>query len=358
MNIADVIKYEGDNKIFVWKHPNEDFNTLTQLIVHESQEALFMWNGQVLDSFGPGRHTLETQNIPLINKVFNRTTGDVSPFHCEVYFVNKVEQMSILWGTTSKIEFKEPTYGIPIYIGASGEMSLKVEDSKKLLIKLVGTETELTQESLVEYFRSILLTRVKAYIAQAIKNQHISIFEIDERLDEFSDGIKELLRVDFIDYGVSLERFQVTTILKPEDDENYIRFKDLYFRQYADIAEAKIKQQVEIIDSETKAKRMVIESEALAKKREQEHYSYQEERGFDVAEGVAENEAIGQFTNMGVGLGTMAGIGGTVGGVMGKAIGGAFKDEETQGRFKCANCGNLIDVNFAFCPFCGKKRGD
>ena len=66
--ITDIIKYEGDNSTFIWKHPCEDFNSLTQLIVHESQEAIFFMNGQALDSFGPGRYTLETQNIPLIGK--------------------------------------------------------------------------------------------------------------------------------------------------------------------------------------------------------------------------------------------------------------------------------------------------
>ena len=93
--IAEIIKYEGDNSTFIWKHPSEDFNSLTQLIVHESQEAIFFMNGQALDLFGAGRYTLETQNIPLIGKALNRATGDVSPFHCEVYFINKTEQMSI-----------------------------------------------------------------------------------------------------------------------------------------------------------------------------------------------------------------------------------------------------------------------
>ena len=59
--IASVIKYEGDNSTFIWKHPCEDFNTATQLIVHETQEAIFFMNGQALDSFGPGRHTLDNQ---------------------------------------------------------------------------------------------------------------------------------------------------------------------------------------------------------------------------------------------------------------------------------------------------------
>lgn len=107
--IADIIKYEGDNTTFIWKHPCEDFNSLTQLIVHESQEAIFMMNGQALDLFGAGRYTLETQNIPKIGKALNRTTDGQTPFHCEVYFINKTEQMAIKWGTDSKVQFMEPT---------------------------------------------------------------------------------------------------------------------------------------------------------------------------------------------------------------------------------------------------------
>ena len=139
--IADVIKYEGDNSVFVWKHPAEDFNALTQLIVHESQEAVFFLNGQALDLFGPGRYTLETENIPKVGKALNRTAGGDSPFHCEVYFINRAEQMAIKWGTDTRVQYMEPTYGFPISIGASGEMSLRAEDSRRLLVKLVGTET-------------------------------------------------------------------------------------------------------------------------------------------------------------------------------------------------------------------------
>jgi membrane protease subunit (stomatin/prohibitin family) len=138
-NIADIIKYEGDNTTFIWKHPIEDFNTGSQLIVHESQEAVFFMNGQALDLFGAGRYTLETQNLPLVGKFFNKATGDATPFHCEVYFINKTEQMAIKWGTDSKVEYVEPTYNFPLQIGASGEMSLRVEDSRKLLVKVVGT---------------------------------------------------------------------------------------------------------------------------------------------------------------------------------------------------------------------------
>ena len=151
MALAEVIKYEGDNSTFVWKHPAEDFNTNSQLIVHESQEAIFFMNGQPLDLFGSGRYTLETQNMPILNKIINIPTGGVSAFHCEVYFINKVDQMAIQWGTDSKIQYVEPTYGFPIAIGAGGEMSLKVADSKELLLRLVGTEKDLSREKLVSY---------------------------------------------------------------------------------------------------------------------------------------------------------------------------------------------------------------
>lgn len=329
-NISEIIKYEGDNGTFIWKHPCEDFNSMTQLIVHESQEAIFFMNGQALDIFGPGRYTLETQNIPLIGKVLNRATGDKTPFHCEVYFINKTEQMSIKWGTDSKVQYIEPTYGFPISIGASGEMSLRAEDSRKLLVKLVGTERDLSQQKLVGFFRAFLMTRVKTYIAQVMKTNAINIFEIDENLTMFSENIHKLLIPDFLGYGVSLERFFVTNIARPDGDRQYEKFKELHFRQYTDIAEAKLRQQTDLIYAQTEAQKVIIDSQAQAKKREQEGYTYQQERGFDVATEAARNEAVGQFTNLGVGLGTMAGVGGAVGGVVGSAVSGALNPTEAE----------------------------
>ena len=322
--IAEIIKYEGDNSTFIWKHPCEDFNSLTQLIVHESQEAIFFMNGQALDMFGAGRYTLETQNIPKIGKILNRTTGDQTPFHCEVYFINKTEQMSIKWGTDSKVTYVEPTYGFPIAIGASGEMSLRAEDSRKLLLKLVGTENFLGQQKLVSFFRAFLMTRVKTYMAQYMKNNAVSIFEIDEHLTAFSESLHTQLKPDFADYGISLERFFVTQVVKPDGDRQYEKFKELHFRQYADIAEAELRQQTDLIYAQTEAQKVVIDSQAQATKRAQEGYTYAQERGFDVAQDVARNQAVGQFTNMGVGLGTMAGVGGVVGGVVGNAVNGAM----------------------------------
>ena len=369
--ITEIIKYEGDNSTFIWKHPSEDFNSLTQLIVHESQEAVFFMNGQALDLFGPGRYTLETQNIPILGKLLNLATGGVSPFHCEVYFINKAEQMSVKWGTDSKVQYMEPTYGFPISVGASGEMSLRAEDGRKLLLKLVGTESLLSQEELIGFFRSFLMTRVKTYIAQVMKADSINIFELDEHLTSFSENIHRLLIPDFADYGISLERFFVTNVVRPDGERQYEKFKELYFRQYADIAEAKLRQQTAVIEAQTQAQKTVIESQAMATKRAQEGYTYQQERGFDVAEEVARNESVGQFTNMGVGFGTMAGVGGAVGGLVSGAIGGAVdtatrqplqpqQEDSSQSALQpaktggfCENCGSELSFGAAFCDECG-----
>lgn len=357
MPIQQVIKYEGDNSTFIWKHPAEDFNTNSQLIVHESQEAIFFLNGQPLDLFRSGRYTLETQNIPLLKHIINIPTGGESAFHCEVYFINKVEQMAIQWGTDSKVQYIEPTYGFPISIGAGGEMSLRVEDSKKLLIKLVGTEKVLSRELLVSYFRAFLMSKVKAYIAQTFKLSKISIFEADEHLNEFSNALKEKLISDFDEYGLALERFFVTRIVKPEGDLQYEKFKDIHFRQYADIAEAKIRQQVGVIEQQTEAQKMVIESQGLAQKRNIEGYTFQQERGFDVAEHLAQNEGVGNFSNVGIGLGMMGGVGGAVGGTVSGMFRNAFdgiqRDTLTQEDCFCEECGAKLILGSVFCDVCG-----
>lgn len=356
MKIIDILNYEGSNAMFVWKHPCEDFNTSTQLIVHESQEAVFFMNGQALDLFGPGRYTLKTENLPLLSNLINIPTGNVSAFHCEVYFINKTEQLAIRWGTDSRVQYIEPKYKFPLSIGASGEMSLSVENSRKLLVKLVGTEQILNRQQLTAYFRGILMTRIKTYIAQAMRMNVINIFEIDENLEALSTELQRRLVPDFLDYGVRLNRFYITTIVKPDGDPQYEKFKNLHFRQYADIAEAKLKQQTDIIYAQTEAQKIVINSQAQATKRVQEGYTYQQERGFDVAQDTARNEGIGQFSSMGIGLGMMTSVGGTIGNIVSDALTDTTTQSQPISSHLCNQCGAELTPNAVFCDECGAPQ--
>lgn len=249
--IVDIIKYEGDNSTFIWKHPCEDFNSLTQLIVHESQEAIFFMNGQALDLFGPGRYTLETQNIPKIGKFLNRTTNGETPFHCEVYFINQTVQMDVKWGTDSKVRYIDAESGLPIEIGACGSMNIKVCNSRKLLVNLVGTTNGIAWEdqsggftkSLQNSFRPMISTMVKSNLSPAIKSGDFDIFEIDEHLEEISRVLHQKILPEFEEFGITIPQFYLTTIVLPDNDPNFRRLKDLHtiaLQQRVIEAEAKV----------------------------------------------------------------------------------------------------------------------
>ena len=202
------------------------------------------------------------------------------------------------------------------------------------------------------------MARGKTYISQTLKENKISIFEVDEYLNKFSDELKKKLISDFAEYGISLEQFFVTRIVKPEGDEQYEKFKNIHFRKYADIADAKIRQQVGVIEQQTDTQRMVIQSQGLAQKRQIEGYTYQQERGFDVAEQLAQNEGAGNFSSAGIGLGMMTGIGGAVGSTVGGVFADAFSDTQSNVVEKitdqfCEECGTKLVPGMAFCEQCG-----
>lgn len=233
--LASVIKYEGDNGTLVWKHPIEDFNMGTQLIVHESQEAIFFRDGQALDLFGPGRYTLETQQLPLLEKLYQLPTDSDATFHSEVYFINKTVQMSIKWGTPDKVRFIDPLTSTPLEIGASGELNLQVLDARKLIVKLVGTTSGIAWDdknsftkSVQSSFRPVIVNAVKTNLPGIIKSQQIDLLEIDERVDEISTSLREKILPGFEEYGLTIPQFYVTHVVLPEDDPNFKHIRELH----------------------------------------------------------------------------------------------------------------------------------
>ena len=126
----------------------------------------------------------------------------------------------------------------------------------------------------------------------------------------------------------------------------------MHFRQYADIAEARLQQNLDIIGQETEKQKMILEAEGKAAKRQIEGYTYQQERGFDVAQTVAANEGSGNMSNLGIGLGVMAGVSGTVGRLVNESISAAVKPTSNG---VCSKCGKPLPPNAKFCLECGAK---
>lgn len=414
MRIADIIKYEGDNNTFIWKHPIEDFNTSSQLIVHESQEAIFMMNGQALDLFGPGRHTLETQNIPLIRKFINIPTGGKTPFHCEVYFINKTTQMGIKWGTDSKVRFIDPLTGVPLQIGACGEMNLKVSDSRKLLVKLVGTTSGIAwnQEgnsftnSLKNSFKPLISTAVKVNLSKSIVSENINILEIDSHLDTLSSTLKNNIVSGFEEYGLTIPQFYVTTVVLPEEDANFKKIRELHTISFQTkiaeaeatvrAAQAKAKAKITAAEREIElekkttqtevakreAERKVIESQGSATSSKIEGFAdadVMKAKGYtekdliqaDVQKAFAQglgnmgsgnssggSSPMSDIMGIGVGMAAANAMSGQLGGMFNNFAGNnqsSTSNTTVKTNQTCSNCGAQIPENAKFCLECGTK---
>ncbi|OUP50223.1 antifreeze protein type I [Lachnoclostridium sp. An181] len=318
MAIVDVIKYDGNPDVFAWKYPNSELGTWTQLIVNESQEAILVKGGQVCDVFQAGRHTLSTQNIPILNKLINLPFGGRSPFSAEVWYINKVFTLDVKWGTATPIQLQDPKYKVFVPVRAFGQFGIQIEESKKFLMKLVGTLPLFDKTNLLKYFRGVYLTKAKDAISSYLVHEKVSVLEINAYLDEISDFLKESMTPDFEEYGIGLTSFYVNDINVPEADETVQQLK-----------------------------------KALAKRAEMDivGYSYQQERTFDTLEGAATNPNSMQGGMMGAGIGLGMGVG--VGGMMGNQFGELSKSMDTHETKICPKCNSVIDKKDRFCNHCG-----
>lgn len=343
-SLASIIKYEGDNETFIWKHPIEDFNMGSQLIVHESQEAIFFRDGQALDLFGAGRYTLETQKLPLFEQLYQLPTDTERTFHSEVYYINLATQMGIKWGTDSKVRLFDPASGIHLELGASGEFNIRVTNSRKLLSKIVGTTGTLGQEHLLGtgnnngFFRAMVMTQVKSFLAQTIREKAINILEIDEHLMTLSHALREKINAYLDDYGLIMPEFYVSRVATPDNDPNYKRMKEQYAEQYLLVrqesirkSEAEAAAQRKAIEAQTAAQMKVIgaqgEAEALkiqkaaeveayrmkaaaeAEEMRLKGYTYQQETSRQVGLEAMKNGIVGEGGSALGGIGDLAGLG-------------------------------------------------
>lgn len=274
MNISQVLQFEGPIDSLVWKNPIEDFNTTSVLVVDETHEALLVVNGNACDLFGPGRHTLETPNIPLVKRIINIPTDGKTSFPCKVFFINKVHQMDLTWGIPGEITLNDPVYDIFLHVGMCGNMNFQVMDSRKFMLKMVGFRDAFDAEGMVSKFRGIIKQYVKSYISKIMNVGKVSYFDMNENLFEISEVVREQLRPLFEDYGIDVLQFNIESITVPDEDFEAVK----------------------------KAKE-------LRASRKIQGYTWQEERQMDIAQTFAGNE------------GTMGNIGGAVGGFM---LGGAF----------------------------------
>jgi membrane protease subunit (stomatin/prohibitin family) len=292
MAFIDRIKFDApSDMILVWKFPSEELKLGAQLIVNQSQEAAFVKSGQILDIFGPGRHTLSTGNIPMLTKLVNLPFGGETPFTAEVWYVNKIVKRDLTWGTKTPIQIIDPVYGYPVSIRAYGQWGIHINDSHSFLKQIVGTMKLADAQKVEDYFIGEILQQLSDMLAKFFVEQKLSVFQANAKLNELSAITAESLRPEFARFGIQLVNFNVQNISIPKEEQQ--KFQEIL------------------------GKRMEIEQISQANV----GTAYTTMRTFDTLEKAAVNSGTaGSLLAGGLGLGLGTGAGYQAGQQLGKAI--------------------------------------
>lgn len=374
MSVFDRIKFDGlrSRDWIIYKYPSERITFGSQLVVGEGQVAIFVQSGRICDIFPPGTYTLDTNNLPIIQSVLNLPFGGKTPFTAEIYYVNTATKLDILWGTVDPIQIIDPKYYTKLRVRAFGQFGVKIGDCALFFTELIGSMNALDiikYEKVIDFYKGLLVTKVKSIVADIIINQKISALEITAKLDDISQSAFKELRPAFERYGLNMVNFYIQSINFPDEDF----------------------QQINKILEERAAFEIMGDNRYVAK------------RSFDVYETAAGNESgvAGAFAAGGIGLGA----GTTLAAGMKQTLNtqssinekicakcGAKNSEQAkfccecgstlapaqitctncgalqpaQAKFcsecgqplanrKCDDCGAILDADAKFCPECGKK---
>ncbi|HEY8516253.1 MAG TPA: SPFH domain-containing protein [Candidatus Binatia bacterium] len=188
-----------------------------QLIVRDSQAAIFFKSGRGLDVFGPGRHTLSTLNLPILTKVLALPWGFTSPFRAEVYFVNLKVFTNLRWGTKDPVAFKDRELGL-VRLRAFGAFTMRVVEPLLFVNSLVGTQGVFSTADIEDYLREVIVSRLNDYLGENVE----SVLDLPQRYDEMGQAVRARLESDFAKYGIALVDFLIGRITPPEEVQRRI----------------------------------------------------------------------------------------------------------------------------------------
>jgi membrane protease subunit (stomatin/prohibitin family) len=334
MAIIDLIRWapQGNQTIYAYRFHETNLSTHTQLIVQESQEAILFTKGQIAGKFGPGKHTLNTENIPILRNLYGLPFGGKNPFTAEVWFVNKLQPYNIDWAV-DRMDIHDVDYNAGIPLTANGRYGLKITDAEKFLLKIVGTKNAFDQNDLTDQFSGEFSTKTKSTVLQFMINNRIGLKQISAHLESISEHLKTVMMPFWENLGFELTKFYVTSIE---------------------------------VDSSSDVGRRVLDAISRQSAQSIGGYTWQQEKAFGVA-----NNAIDGFSNSNSGiLGAFLAtnlIGGLGGGTVMQpqynqpTFGGSVQNQQansiqTGSRIRdvyCSNCSKKYSSSNRFCPHCG-----
>ncbi len=319
--IFDVIEYlDPSAREMVHRIPESgsgDFRLGSQLIVRESQSAVFFRDGKALDTFGPGRHTISTANIPLLIRLISIPFSGETPFKAEVYFVNMKEFLDLKWGTPEPIPLRDKELGL-VRLRAFGTYSMQVADPQLFVNKVVGAQALYDTTQIANFLRSMIISKMIDLMGETTT----SLFDMPRMYEEFAAGVKAKTQDDFANLGITLKTLYVSSISPTEETSKAID------ERAAIGAIGNMKAYIQF-----KAARAMGDA------------------------ATAGGEA-GALTGAGVGLGAGVGIGAARAGAITEAMKGGTEQAApaaAAATVACPKCGTANPAGAKFCNNCGTK---
>ena len=284
--IIDVIEVPDQQKEEMVRRLPEygsgDFRLGSQVIVREYQQAVFFRDGKALDTFGAGRHTITTANLPVLSRLIGLATSGRTPFTAEVYFVNMREFLDQKWGTSEPIPLRDVDLGL-VRLRAFGTYSLQVNDPALFVNKIVGGQGIYDTRQITRFLRGIVVSKMTDLLGELGKG----LFDLPALYDEIGAGTKAKVQDDFANLGIQLKTLYVNSISPTEETAKAI---------------------------DERASMGAIGDM-------QKYMQFQTARGIrDAAQGSGE---AGNLTGAGVGLGAGVGMGAAMAQAMGQSMSGA-----------------------------------
>ena len=320
--ILKVIEWEDNTKdTLVYRYPLTDRTEImnsSTLVVRPSQVALFVHKGQVCDVFAPGTYKLSTENIPIITKLLSLPTGFDSPIKAEVYYVNTKQMTGIKWGTANPIMMRDKDFGT-VRLRAYGVFSIKVENDKKFMEEVFGTNQIYKTSDICEQAKPMVLQA----FTDAVAESKISALDLAANYKEFSQTIVDTSIEDFAKFGLKLCTIVIENISLPKEVET-------------------------ALDERSK---LGILDDKMG--------TYTQYQAANAMRDAAKNPNGNNMAGLGVGLSS----GMTVGGMFAQAVNGVknkdtglSQNQENEELKECPECHKKIKKSVKFCPECGAKQ--
>jgi len=312
----EVIEWLDDTKdTLLYRFPvaGQEIKNGAQLIVRESQAAVFVFEGQVADVFGPGKYTIDGGNTPILSKLGAWKYGFNSPFKSEVYFVNTKQFTDMKWGTSNPVMLRDADFGI-VRLRAFGAYSMRVADPGEFIKQIAGTNAHFQTEDIEGQLKRAIVTE----FSDAIGELKIPALDLAAQYKEMGEAIRGKINEEFKGYGLEITKFYIENISLPPEVEAAMD------------------------------KRASMGALGDAQK-------YMQFQAADALRDAAQNEGGG--AGLGAGLGAGFAVGGQMANVFGQQAQGAGQQQGggAAATVPCPNCGKPNVPGAKFCAECGGK---